>query len=96
MRHHILGRNPFTSLDTKSVGAMLSLSMNRLRESNRVPNRPVRIGVTGKHCAEQHSINFIHREHVDFVVCPATFVPTVKIAAAQAKIREYYGKYGYV
>jgi phosphoenolpyruvate synthase/pyruvate phosphate dikinase len=68
---------------------MISLATMRIKDAK----LDVHLGVVGSHCNDPQSIEFIHRERLDFVVCAASFVPTVKIASAQARIREFYGKH---
>lgn len=88
MTDHIVGRNPFKFLDTKSVGSMICLAMSRIKEAN----SSIRVGVIGSHCNDPQSVNFLHREHLDYIVCHASLVSAMKIAAAQSRIREYNGK----
>lgn len=88
MKEHLLGNNPFERLDTKSVGSMLCLAVMKIRETK----KPIRIGAIGPQCNDQVSIDFLHKERLDFISCSAVNVPTAKVAAAQSRIREFNGK----
>eukprot|EP01033_Poteriospumella_lacustris_P003408 gene3408-2520_t len=88
LREHLLGSNPFETLESNSVGSMLCLAVMKIREAN----TSIRMGAIGPQCNDPKSIDFFHKERLDFISCLAVNVPAAKVAAAQSRIREFNGK----
>lgn len=67
---------------------MLCLAVMKIREVN----TSIRMGAIGPQCNDPKSIDFFHKERLDFISCSAVNVPAAKVAAAQSRIREFNGK----
>lgn len=78
----ILPRNPFESLDTKGVGQLIEMSM----EKGKKVNSSLVGGVCGEHGGDPDSVKFCHKIGLDYVSCSPFRVPQAKLAAAQAVI----------
>jgi pyruvate, orthophosphate dikinase len=76
----ILPRNPFESIDTRGVGALVELAVARGRETK--PG--LEMGVCGEHGGDPDSIAFFYRAGLDYVSCSPYRVPVARLAAAQA------------
>ena len=50
-----------------------------------------RSGVCGEHGGEPDSVEFFHRVGLDYVSCSPFRVPTARLSAAQASIKEERG-----
>jgi pyruvate,orthophosphate dikinase len=48
----------------------------------------LKIGICGEHGGEPSSVEFCHREGLDYVSCSPYRVPIARVAAAQAALRE--------
>ena len=78
----ILATNPFETLDTKGVGALLEMSMEKGKKVN-----PVLVGgVCGEHGGDPDSVKFCHKIGLNYVSCSPFRIPQAKLAAAQAVI----------
>ena len=55
----------------------------------RAASRPdLKIGICGEHGGDPSSVEFCHREGLDYVSCSPFRVPIARLAAAQAALRE--------
>jgi pyruvate,orthophosphate dikinase len=78
----ILATNPFETLDTKGVGALLEMSMEKGHKVN-----PALVGgVCGEHGGDPDSVIFCHKIGLNYVSCSPFRIPQAKLAAAQAVI----------
>ena len=78
----ILPSNPFETLDTKGVGALVEMSMEKGRKVN-----PALVGgVCGEHGGDPDSVKFCHKIGLNYVSCSPFRIPQAKLAAAQAVI----------
>ena len=78
----ILATNPFETLDTKGVGALLEMSMEKGKKVN-----PALVGgVCGEHGGDPDSVKFCHKIGLNYVSCSPFRIPQAKLAAAQAVI----------
>ena len=76
----ILPVNPFETLDTKGVGALIEMSMEKGRKVN-----PALVGgVCGEHGGDPDSVKFCHKIGLNYVSCSPFRIPQAKLAAAQA------------
>ncbi|MBR5304219.1 MAG: pyruvate, phosphate dikinase [Candidatus Gastranaerophilales bacterium] len=76
----ILATNPFETLDTKGVGALLEMSMEKGKKVN-----PALVGgVCGEHGGDPDSVKFCHKIGLNYVSCSPFRIPQAKLAAAQA------------
>ena len=78
----ILTRDPFESIDTEGVGALVRIGVERGRGA-----RPkLKIGVCGEHGGDPASIDFFEDVGLDYVSASPFRVPTARLAAAQAAL----------
>jgi len=84
LAEEIFASDPFSSLDQDGVGELVSLAAARGRET-----RPdIKLGICGEHGGDPASVEFCHRQGLDYVSCSPYRVPIARLAAAQAVIRE--------
>ncbi|WP_176085950.1 pyruvate, phosphate dikinase [Martelella sp. HB161492] len=79
----IIERDPFISLDFDGVGELMQLAAERGRQTKPT----LQIGICGEHGGDPASISFCEGLGLDYVSCSPFRVPTAKLAAAQAAIR---------
>lgn len=80
----ILESDPFQSVDQEGVGALMEWGVTRGRESR----ENLKVGICGEHGGEPKSVEFCHRQNLDYVSCSPFRVPIARLAAAQAVLRE--------
>ena len=79
----IFAADPFRSLDQDGVGELVEIATTRGREG-----RPgIKLGICGEHGGDPASIDFCHRQGLDYVSCSPYRVPIARLAAAQAALR---------
>jgi pyruvate, orthophosphate dikinase len=76
--------DPFVRLDQEGVGALMRIAV----EKGRGVRSDLKIGICGEHGGEPSSVEFCHREGLDYVSCSPYRVPIARVAAAQAALRE--------
>ena len=80
----ILKKDPFQILDQEGVGQLVKTGIKKGRQT-----RPdLKIGICGEHGGEPSSIEFCHRNAMDYVSCSPFRVPIARLATAQAVIKE--------
>lgn len=80
----ILEKDPFQVLDQEGIGQLIQLGIKKGRQT-----RPdIKIGICGEHGGDPSSIEFCHRNGMDYVSCSPFRVPIARLAAAQAVIKE--------
>jgi pyruvate,orthophosphate dikinase len=80
----ILPGDPFVSVDTEGVGALMRWAVERGRSA-----RPgLKIGICGEHGGDPASVEFCQRIGLDYVSCSPFRVPIARLAAAQAELRD--------
>jgi pyruvate, orthophosphate dikinase len=84
----ILPNDPFQSIDQKGVGELIKIAIARGRKAK----KNLEIGICGEHGGEPKSIEFCHKQGLDYVSCSPYRVPVARLAAAQAAIREKLSK----
>ena len=78
----ILERDPFASIDTVGVGAIVRIAVQLGRKT-----RPdLKIGVCGEHGGDPSSIHFFEKVGLDYVSASPYRVPVARLAAAQAAL----------
>ena len=82
VQNDIFSQDPFVSIDKKTVGKAVEMSVNEGRQSN----KNLKIGVCGEHAGEAESIHFFNTLPIDYISCSPYRIPTAKLAAAQAQI----------
>lgn len=76
--------DPFQVLDQTGVGQLVEIAVQRGRST-----RPdLKIGICGEHGGEPRSVEFCYRVGLDYVSCSPFRVPTARLAAAQAVIKQ--------
>jgi pyruvate,orthophosphate dikinase len=80
----ILPENPFQVLDVPGVGALIAMGVRLGRKT-----RPdIELGICGEHGGDPASIEFCHQVGLTYVSCSPYRVPTARLAAAQAVLKE--------
>ncbi len=92
LEQRILKNNPFATLDQSGVGRLMEMAILRGRNVR----EDLKVGICGEHGGDPESIGFCHEAGLDYVSCSPFRVPTARVAAAQAKIREDRAKRGFV
>jgi pyruvate,orthophosphate dikinase len=80
----ILQDNPFEVLDTKGVGQLIEMAVER----GRAARKDLKIGICGEQGGHPESIRFCHHVGLDYVSCSGPRVPVARLAVANAKLRE--------
>jgi pyruvate,orthophosphate dikinase len=80
----ILERDPFQTLDRDGVGRLVEMGCRGGRKTN----PKLKIGICGEHGGDPSSIEFCNEVGLDYVSCSPFRVPTARLAAAQAAIKE--------
>ena len=84
IQEEILPANPFATLDTDGVGALIRIAVEQGRQT-----RPgLEVGICGEHGGDPASIAFCHEEGLDYVSCSPFRVPVARLAAAQAALKD--------
>ena len=84
IQEEILPANPFATLDPEGVGALIRIAV----EQGRQTRSDLEVGICGEHGGDPASIDFCHREGLNYVSCSPFRVPVARLAAAQAALRE--------
>ena len=80
----ILPDNPFQVLDVRGVGGLMEMAVRLGRKT-----RPdIELGICGEHGGDPASIEFCHKIGLTYVSCSPYRVPTARLAAAQAALKE--------
>jgi len=80
----ILPADPFVTIDTEGVGALVEMGIKSGRETR--PN--LEIGICGEHGGDPASVAFCHRMGLDYVSCSPFRVPVARLAAAHAALAQ--------
>ncbi|MDR0782331.1 MAG: pyruvate, phosphate dikinase, partial [Propionibacteriaceae bacterium] len=79
----IYENDPFEKLDQIGVGKLVQMAVELGRQA-----RPdLKIGICGEHGGEPASVEFCHRQGLNYVSCSPFRVPIARLAAAQAALR---------
>ena len=78
----ILTRDPFESIDTEGVGALVRIGV----EKGRAARPKLKLGICGEHGGDPASIDFFEDVGLDYVSASPFRVPTARLAAAQAAL----------
>jgi len=79
----IVKKDPFQTLDTEGVGALVDIACQEGRKTR--PN--IKLGICGEHGGDPASIAFFERVGLDYVSCSPFRVPIARLAAAQASLK---------
>jgi pyruvate,orthophosphate dikinase len=76
--------DPFVRLDQEGVGGLMRMGIVK----GRGVKSDLKIGICGEHGGDPSSVEFCHREALDYVSCSPYRVPIARVAAAQAALRD--------
>ncbi|MDY4922261.1 pyruvate, phosphate dikinase [Frisingicoccus sp.] len=74
--------DPFARLDQNGVGKLVSMAV----ENGRKVRPDIKLGICGEHGGDPSSIEFCHKNGLNYVSCSPFRVPIARLAAAQAAI----------
>ena len=80
----VIETDPFVRLDQAGVGSLMRIGIGK----GRSVKNGLKIGICGEHGGDPSSVEFCHREGLDYVSCSPYRVPIARVAAAQAVVRE--------
>ena len=80
----VVETDPFVKLDQEGVGGLMRIAVQK----GRATKRGLKIGICGEHGGEPSSVEFCHREGLDYVSCSPYRVPIARVAAGQAALRD--------
>ncbi len=80
LRHGLLERDPFESLDQIGVGRLIRYACEHARDTNAA----IKIGVCGEQAGDPDSAEFLVACGVDYLSCSPYRVPIARLAVAQA------------
>lgn len=84
IKEGILPADPFQTIDTEGVGALMEIAINKGRQTK--PELP--IGVCGEVGGDPESIQFFNQIGITYVSCSPYRVPVARLAAAQAALAQ--------
>ncbi|PJA48797.1 MAG: pyruvate, phosphate dikinase [candidate division SR1 bacterium CG_4_9_14_3_um_filter_40_9] len=80
---NIFEKDPFQTLDQDGVGQLIKLAIGKGRKTR--PN--IKLGICGEHGGDPASIEFCHKEGLNYVSCSPFRVPIARLAAAHAALK---------
>ncbi|MBF0492141.1 MAG: pyruvate, phosphate dikinase [Deltaproteobacteria bacterium] len=80
----IFSEDPFVVLDQTGVGRLIKMAVDLGRKTK--PH--LKVGICGEHGGEPKSVEFCHRNDMEYVSCSPFRVPIARLAAAQAALKE--------
>jgi pyruvate,orthophosphate dikinase len=80
----VLKDDPFITLDVDGVGAFMRIAV----EKGRKVKNNLKIGICGEHGGDPKSVEFCHKNGLDYVSCSPFRVPIARFAAAQAALKK--------
>jgi len=80
----IFPEDPFVVLDTEGVGRLITMAV----EMGRKTKPKLKVGICGEHGGNPPSVEFCHRNGLDYVSCSPFRVPIARLAAAQAALKD--------
>eukprot|EP01039_Chlorochromonas_danica_P001176 gene1179-1285_t len=88
LKKGLLESDPFQTIDTHGVGALISSSVNAGRavanDNGKIPG--FKAGICGEHGGDPRSVRFFVRAGLDYVSCSPFRVPVARLAAAQTAV----------
>jgi pyruvate,orthophosphate dikinase len=78
----IYKKDPFESLDTIGVGALMRIAVDK----GRATRANLKLGICGEHGGDPDSVIFCHSLGLDYVSCSPFRVPIARLAAAHAAL----------
>ena len=80
---NIFEKDPFQTLDQDGVGQLIKLAIGKGRKTR--PN--IKLGICGEHGGDPASIEFCHKEGLNYVSCSPFRVPIARLTAAHAALK---------
>jgi pyruvate,orthophosphate dikinase len=80
----VLEADPFATLDTTGIGALMEIAAAK----GRCTRADIKLGICGEHGGDPASIAFCHGLDLDYVSCSPYRVPVARLAAAHAALAE--------
>jgi pyruvate,orthophosphate dikinase len=80
----IFAYDPFEVLDQEGIGELIRIAVKK----GRSVKKDLKIGICGEHGGEPKTVEFCHREGLNYVSCSPFRVPIARLAGAQAVVRE--------
>ena len=77
----IFSFDPFSTLDTKGVGTLMTLAKDTVV-------RNLEMGICGEHGGDEKSIEFAHSIGLDYVSCSPFRVPSARLISAKINIKK--------
>lgn len=78
----LLAADPFQTIDQAGVGKLIDIAV----KGGRSVKPKLKVGICGEQGGEAKSVEFCHKEGLDYVSCSPYRVPIARLAAAQAAI----------
>jgi pyruvate,orthophosphate dikinase len=82
MEANIFAKDPFQTLDTVGVGALIEMAASH----GRTKRPKIKLGVCGEHGGDPTSIRFFGKVGLDYISCSPYRVPIARLAAAQVAL----------
>jgi len=79
---NIFAKDPFQTVDTVGVGALIEMATERGRRTR----HNIKLGICGEHGGDPVSISFFGKVGLDYVSCSPFRVPIARLAAAQTAL----------
>ncbi len=86
----IFAYDPFEVLDQEGIGQLIKIAIQKGRSIK----KDLKVGICGEHGGEPKTVEFCHREGLNYVSCSPFRVPIARLAGAQAVVRELLNKKG--
>lgn len=83
LENKIMAHDPFQSLDTTGVGQLIEIAVDKGRKVR----NDLKIGICGEHGGDPASIDFCHKNGLNYVSCSPFRVPVARLAAAHAALK---------
>ncbi len=80
LEQKLLPHDPFATLDTEGVGALMRMAV----DAARAVKPKIVLGICGEHGGDPASVTFCHEIGLDYVSCSPFRVPIARLAAARA------------
>jgi len=78
----VFSDDPFATLDTDGVGALMKIAVAK----GRAQHPKLKLGICGEHGGDPRSIAFCQSLGLDYVSCSPYRVPVARLAAAQSAL----------
>jgi pyruvate,orthophosphate dikinase len=83
----ILEKDPFATIDTEGVGAVVRVGV----EKGRAARPDLKVGICGEHGGDAASVHFFESVKLDYVSASPYRIPVARLAAAQAALQVKVG-----